>query len=45
MERNRHAYTPEFKKQIIHKYANEKSKRELVEEKGLTFSTLNRWIL
>lgn len=44
MPKQRRTYTAEFKKQMVLLYENGKSRANLVEEKGLTTSALDRWI-
>jgi transposase len=43
-KRERRTFTPEFKKQMVQLHQNGKSKKALIEEYGLTPSSLDRWI-
>lgn len=44
MPRERRTFTSEFKKQMVELYENGKPRAEIVEEYGLTASSLDRWI-
>lgn len=44
MPRERRTFTKEFKKQMVELYENGKSRGAIVEEYGLTASSLDRWI-
>jgi transposase len=44
MPRERRTFTAEFKKQMIELHENGKSRAAIVEEYGLTASSLDRWI-
>jgi transposase len=42
--RERRTFTSEFKKKMVELYENGKPRAEIVEEYGLTASSLDRWI-
>lgn len=44
MPRERRTFTSEFKKQMVELYENGKPRAEIVDEYGLTASSLDRWI-
>lgn len=44
MPRERRTFTSEFKKQVVELYANGKNRTAIVENYGLTASSLDRWI-
>ncbi|GAA0854012.1 transposase [Paenibacillus lautus] len=44
MPRERRTFTSEFKKKMVELYENGKPRAEIVEEYGLTASSLDRWI-